>query len=230
MRRGEEKSKEFPQDTTQQMSRRMQINPTARRTKLCTYARMRQSLFQGLCCMRRVCRSVCAARPPPTSDTQPTNAPPGYVTATAQRRNETDIAAERALSRPTCPMRPPPPSRTTLSSGNNVSRRSYSYTTSFVRSYANLRCRRPRGSCPIPLAARDASNGANIRKPLGSFYYAIRGAICGIFILRECCSNCFLMLCVCVFVCVCARARCKTERNRFPQVSESAGMRIFLKT
>lgn len=45
--REKRKSKEFPQDTTQQMSRRMQINPTTRRSKLCTYARMRQSLFQG---------------------------------------------------------------------------------------------------------------------------------------------------------------------------------------
>lgn len=108
------KSKEFPQDTTQQMSRRMQINPTTRRSKLCTYARMRQSLFQGF-----------AARAGGTTlatNTQPTNAPLGYVTATVQRRNETDIAAERALSRPTCPTRPgepPPPARS--SSGNNVS-------------------------------------------------------------------------------------------------------------
>ncbi|EFN81523.1 hypothetical protein EAI_11448 [Harpegnathos saltator] len=30
------------------MSRRMQINPTTRCSKLCTYARMRQSLFQAL--------------------------------------------------------------------------------------------------------------------------------------------------------------------------------------
>lgn len=57
----ERKSKEFPQDTTQQMSRRMQINPTTRRSKLCTYARMRQSLFQGF-----AARASGAALPPPT--------------------------------------------------------------------------------------------------------------------------------------------------------------------
>lgn len=37
---------EIPQDTTRQMSRRMQINPTTQPSKLCTYARMRQSLFR----------------------------------------------------------------------------------------------------------------------------------------------------------------------------------------
>lgn len=42
--------------------------------------------------------------------------------ATVQRRNETDIAAERALSRPTCPTRPgEPPLPARSSSGNNVS-------------------------------------------------------------------------------------------------------------
>ena len=39
---------EIPQDTTRQMSRRMQINPTTQPSKLCTYARMRQSLFRWL--------------------------------------------------------------------------------------------------------------------------------------------------------------------------------------
>lgn len=71
--------------------------------------------FPGLCCTCWWCGVT-------ATNTQPTNAPPGYVTATVQRRNETDIAAERALSRPTCPTRPgepPPPARS--SSGNNVS-------------------------------------------------------------------------------------------------------------
>lgn len=71
--------------------------------------------FPGLCC-------TCWRSGVTATNTQPTNAPPGYVTATVQRRNETDIAAERALSRPTCPTRPgepPPPAR--FSSGNNVS-------------------------------------------------------------------------------------------------------------
>lgn len=69
--------KEFPQDTTQQMSRRMQINPTTRRSKLCTYARMRQSLFQALRCMRRCWGDVRVVVVPPTPTHSPRMPPQG---------------------------------------------------------------------------------------------------------------------------------------------------------
>jgi len=71
------------------------------------------------------------------TNTQPRNAPPGYVTATVQRSNETDIAAECALSRPTCPTRPGEPLPSARSSSGNFPDANHSNTTSL----ADPRCK-----------------------------------------------------------------------------------------
>lgn len=124
----------------------MQINPTTQGSKLCTYARMRQSLFQGFAACARMrgrkrgwlawCRS---SEPPPTPTYSPRNAPLGYVTAMVQRRNET----ERALSHPTCPTRPGEPPTSARSSPRGII--FSDATRAQLCSLANLRCE-PRGS------------------------------------------------------------------------------------
>lgn len=64
------------------MSRRMQINPTTQGSKLCTYARMRQSLFQGFAaCARmkweeREGGGELVVRAAADTDTQPTECSP----------------------------------------------------------------------------------------------------------------------------------------------------------